>query len=95
MPTTSGTGSEVTPFAVITDRDGVKYPIANYALTPTIAMVDAELAARQPKGLIAAGGLDAVSHAMEALVSVCATDFTADCRPQGDLRTGVGLNPLL
>ena len=77
VPTTSGTGSEVTPFAVITGRDGQKYPIADYVLTPTIAIVDAELAARQPKGLTAAGGLDAVSHAMEALVSVCATDFTS------------------
>lgn len=77
VPTTSGTGSEVTPFAVITGRDGMKYPIADYVLTPTIAVVDAELAARQPRGLTAAGGLDAVSHAMEALVSVCATDFTS------------------
>ncbi|HAT10621.1 MAG TPA: bifunctional acetaldehyde-CoA/alcohol dehydrogenase [Planctomycetes bacterium] len=76
VPTTSGTGSEVTPFAVITARDGVKYPIADYALTPTVAVVDAELAARQPKGLTAAGGMDAVSHAMEAIASVCATDFT-------------------
>ncbi|MBN8525883.1 MAG: bifunctional acetaldehyde-CoA/alcohol dehydrogenase, partial [Planctomycetes bacterium] len=76
VPTTSGTGSEVTPFAVITGRDGQKYPIADYVLTPTIAVVDAELAARQPKGLTAAGGMDAVSHAAEALVSVCATDFT-------------------
>ncbi len=77
VPTTSGTGSEVTPFAVITGRDGIKYPIADYALTPTIAVVDPELAARQPRGLTAAGGMDAVSHAMEALVSVCATDFTS------------------
>jgi acetaldehyde dehydrogenase/alcohol dehydrogenase len=77
VPTTSGTGSEVTPFAVITGRDGVKYPIADYALTPTIAVVDAELAARQPRGLTAAGGMDAVSHAAEALVSVCATDMTS------------------
>lgn len=77
VPTTSGTGSEVTPFAVITGRDGQKYPIADYVLTPTIAVVDAELAARQPKGLTAAGGMDAVSHAAEALVSVCATDFTS------------------
>lgn len=77
VPTTSGTGSEVTPFAVITGRDGQKYPIADYVLTPTIAVVDAELAARQPKGLTAAGGMDAVSHAVEALASVCATDFTS------------------
>jgi acetaldehyde dehydrogenase/alcohol dehydrogenase len=55
----------------------VKYPIADYALTPTIAVVDAELAARQPRGLTAAGGMDAVSHAAEALVSVCATDMTS------------------
>lgn len=76
VPTTSGTGSEVTPFAVITGPDGVKYPLADYALTPTIAVVDAELAARQPRALTAASGMDALSHALEALVSVCATPFT-------------------
>ncbi|MCS6970020.1 MAG: bifunctional acetaldehyde-CoA/alcohol dehydrogenase [Planctomycetota bacterium] len=76
IPTTSGTGSEVTPFAVITGPDGVKYPLADYALTPTIAIVDAELAARQPRALTAASGMDALSHALEALVSVCATPFT-------------------
>jgi acetaldehyde dehydrogenase/alcohol dehydrogenase len=77
IPTTSGTGSEVTPFAVITDdATGKKYPLADYALTPTMAIVDAELAMGMPKGLTAAGGIDAVTHALEALVSVMATDYT-------------------
>ncbi len=78
IPTTSGTGSEVTPFAVITDdATGKKYPLADYALTPAMAIVDAELAMGMPKGLTAAGGIDAVTHALEALVSVMATDYTA------------------
>jgi acetaldehyde dehydrogenase/alcohol dehydrogenase len=77
IPTTSGTGSEVTPFAVITDdATGRKYPLADYALTPSMAIVDAELAMLMPKGLTAAGGIDAVTHALEALVSVMATDYT-------------------
>jgi len=77
IPTTSGTGSEVTPFAVITDdATGKKYPLADYALTPAMAIVDAELAMGMPKGLTAAGGIDAVTHALESLVSVMATDYT-------------------
>jgi acetaldehyde dehydrogenase/alcohol dehydrogenase len=78
IPTTSGTGSEVTPFAVITDdATGKKYPLADYALTPTIAIVDAQLAMSMPRGLTAAGGIDAVTHALEALVSCMASDYTA------------------
>jgi len=77
ITTTSGTGSEVTPFAVITDeKTGQKYPIADYALTPHMAIVDAELVLNMPKGLTAAGGIDAVTHALEALVSIMATDYT-------------------
>ena len=77
VPTTSGTGSEVTPFAVVTDdRTGIKYPIADYALTPDMAIVDAELVMNMPKSLTAAGGIDAVTHALEAIVSVLATDYT-------------------
>lgn len=77
IPTTSGTGSEVTPFAVITDdKTGIKYPIADYALTPHMAIVDAELVLSMPKSLTAAGGIDAVTHALEALASVLATDYT-------------------
>jgi acetaldehyde dehydrogenase/alcohol dehydrogenase len=77
IPTTSGTGSEVTPFAVITDdATGKKYPLADYALTPSIAIVDAELAMSMPRGLTAAGGIDAVTHALEALVSCMASDYT-------------------
>jgi acetaldehyde dehydrogenase/alcohol dehydrogenase len=77
VPTTSGTGSEVTPFAVITDeKTGIKYPIADYALTPDMAIVDPELAMDMPKGLTAAGGIDAVTHALEAIASVLATDYS-------------------
>ncbi|WP_082389762.1 bifunctional acetaldehyde-CoA/alcohol dehydrogenase [Ornatilinea apprima] len=77
IPTTSGTGSEVTPFAVVTDdRTGLKYPIADYALTPQIAIVDTELVMNMPKSLTAAGGVDAVTHALEAIASVLATDYT-------------------
>ncbi len=77
VPTTAGTGSEVTPFAVITDETtGTKYPIADYELMPDIAIVDADLMMSIPKGLTAASGIDALSHALEALVSVMATDFT-------------------
>jgi acetaldehyde dehydrogenase/alcohol dehydrogenase len=76
IPTTSGTGSEVTPFAVITDdATGRKYPLADYALTPTMAIVDAQLVEGMPRGLTAAGGIDAVTHALEALVSVMASDY--------------------
>ncbi|HYD68524.1 bifunctional acetaldehyde-CoA/alcohol dehydrogenase [Azospirillum sp.] len=77
VPTTSGTGSEVTPFAVVTDeRTGVKYPIADYELTPNLAIVDADLVMDMPKGLTAAGGIDAVTHALEAYVSVVANEYT-------------------
>ena len=78
IPTTSGTGSEVTPFAVITDdASGKKYPLADYALTPTMAIVDAELVMGMPKPLTAAGGIDAVTHSLEALVSIMQSDYTA------------------
>jgi acetaldehyde dehydrogenase/alcohol dehydrogenase len=77
IPTTSGTGSEVTPFAVVTDdRVGVKYPLADYALTPNIAIADPELVAHMPKQLTAYGGIDALTHALESYVSVMANDFT-------------------
>lgn len=76
VPTTSGTGSEVTPFAVVTDDNGNKYPIADYALTPHIAIIDPELVMNIPPALTAAGGIDALVHAIEALVSVMATDYT-------------------
>lgn len=77
IPTTSGTGSEVTPFAVITDdKTHVKYPIADYALTPTMAIIDPNLVDTMPPGLCAAGGIDALVHAIEAYVSVMATNFT-------------------
>lgn len=77
IPTTSGTGSEVTPFAVVTDdREGVKYPLADYALTPTMAIIDPELVRHMPKRLTAYGGIDALTHALEAYVSVLATEFT-------------------
>jgi acetaldehyde dehydrogenase/alcohol dehydrogenase len=77
IPTTSGTGSEVTPFAVVTDdRNGTKYPIADYALTPNMAVVDADLVMAMPKAVTAAGGIDAVTHAIESIVSVMATDYT-------------------
>lgn len=77
IPTTSGTGSEVTPFAVVTDeRDGRKYPIADYALTPHIAVIDADLVMAMPKSVTAASGIDAVTHAIEAVISVMATDYS-------------------
>jgi len=77
IPTTSGTGSEVTPFAVVTDRrNQVKYPLADYALTPSMAIVDPELVLNMPKGLTAYGGVDALTHALEAYVSVLASEFT-------------------
>jgi len=77
IPTTSGTGSEVTPFSVVTDdRTGQKYPIADYALTPNMAIVDSELVMSMPKGLTAASGIDAVTHSLEAFVSVLSTDYT-------------------
>jgi len=77
IPTTSGTGSEVTPFSVVTDdRTGKKYPIADYALTPSMAIIDAELVMNMPPALTAAGGIDAVTHAMEAFVSTVASDYS-------------------
>lgn len=77
VPTTSGTGSEVTPFAVVTDRrNGIKYPLADYALTPTMAIVDPELVLHMPKKLTAYGGIDALTHALEAYVSVLASEYT-------------------
>ncbi len=77
VPTTSGTGSEVTPFAVVTDEvTGVKYPIADYELTPDMAIVDANLVMDMPKGLTSAGGIDAVVHALEAYVSVMANEYS-------------------
>lgn len=77
VTTTSGTGSEVTPFAVITDeRTGIKYPLADYELTPDMAVIDAELMMNMPKGLTAASGIDALTHAIEAYVSVLASEYT-------------------
>lgn len=77
VPTTAGTGSEVTPFAVITDeRSGVKYPLADYELLPDMAIVDADMMMNAPKGLTAASGIDAVTHALEAYASMLATDYT-------------------
>jgi acetaldehyde dehydrogenase/alcohol dehydrogenase len=77
IPTTAGTGSEVTPFAVITDETtGVKYPLADYELMPNMAIVDADMMMNAPKGLTAASGIDALTHALEAYVSVMATDYT-------------------
>ncbi|MEV4481116.1 bifunctional acetaldehyde-CoA/alcohol dehydrogenase [Micromonospora coxensis] len=77
VPTTSGTGAEVTPFAVITDhRTGKKYPLADYALTPSVAIVDPVLTASLPRAIAADSGFDALTHAIEAYVSVYANDFT-------------------
>ncbi len=77
VPTSAGTGSEVTPFAVITDeRTGVKYPLADYELMPNMAIVDADMMMNAPKGLTSASGIDAVSHALEAIASIMATDYT-------------------
>ncbi len=77
VPTSSGTGSEVTPFAVITDQEtGIKYPLADYALTPNMAIVDTDNMMTQPKGLTAASGVDVLTHALEAYASLMATDYT-------------------
>ncbi len=77
IPTTSGTGSEVTPFAVITDdATHIKYPVADYALTPSMAIVDPNFVDSMPQGLCAASGIDALVHALEAYVSIMATNFT-------------------
>ena len=77
IPTSSGTGSEVTPFAVITDeKTGVKYPLADYELLPNMAIIDADNMMSQPKGLTSASGIDALTHALEAYASIMATDYT-------------------
>ena len=77
VPTTAGTGSEVTPFAVITDdTTGIKYPLADYELLPNMAIVDVDLMMHAPPGLTAASGIDAVTHALEAYASIVATDYT-------------------
>lgn len=77
IPTSSGTGSEVTPFAVITDeRTGVKYPLADYELLPDMAIIDADNMMTQPKGLTSASGIDALTHALEAYASIMASDYT-------------------
>ena len=77
IPTSSGTGSEVTPFAVITDQEtGQKYPLADYQLLPNMAIIDADNMMSQPKGLTSASGIDALTHALEAYASIMATDYT-------------------
>ena len=77
VPTSAGTGSEVTPFAVITDeKSGVKYPLADYQLLPNMAIIDTDFHMSAPKGLTAASGIDAVTHALEAYASMMATDYT-------------------
>jgi len=77
IPTSAGTGSEVTPFAVITDETkGMKYPLADYELMPKMAIVDADVQMNAPKGLTSASGIDALTHALEAYASIMATDFT-------------------
>ena len=77
IPTSSGTGSEVTPFAVITDQEtGAKYPLADYELLPDMAIIDTDLMMSAPKGLTSASGIDAMTHALEAYASVMATDYT-------------------
>ena len=77
IPTSSGTGSEVTPFAVITDdRTGTKYPLADYELLPNMAIVDADNMMNQPRGLTSASGVDVLTHGLEAYASMMATDYT-------------------
>ena len=77
VPTSAGTGSEVTPFAVITDeKSGVKYPLADYELMPNMAIVDADMMMNAPKGLTAASGIDAVTHALEAYAAMLATEYS-------------------
>ena len=77
VPTSAGTGSEVTPFAVITDEEtGIKYPLADYELMPNMAIVDADLMMNAPKGLTAASGIDALTHSLEAYAAMLATDYT-------------------
>ncbi len=87
IPTSAGTGSEVTPFAVITDEQtGVKYPLADYELLPNMAIIDTDFHMSAPKGLTAASGIDAVTHALEAYASMLATDYT-DSLALGSLKT--------
>ncbi len=87
IPTSAGTGSEVTPFAVITDEQtGIKYPLADYELMPDMAVIDADLMMNMPKSLTAASGIDAVTHALEAYASMLATEFT-DSLALGALKT--------
>ncbi len=77
VPTSAGTGSEVTPFAVITDeKTGIKYPLADYELLPKMAIVDADMMMNAPKGLTSASGIDAVTHDLEAMASMMSTEFT-------------------
>ena len=77
IPTSSGTGSEVTPFAIITDQDtGVKWPLADYELMPDMAIVDTDNMMSQPRGLTCASGIDVMTHAIEAYVSIMASDYT-------------------
>ena len=77
VPTSAGTGSEVTPFAVITDeKSGIKYPLADYELLPNMAIIDTDFHMSAPKGLTSASGIDAVTHALEAYASIMATDYT-------------------
>ena len=77
IPTSAGTGSEVTPFAVITDeKTGVKYPLADYELLPNMAIIDTDFHMSAPRGLTAASGIDAVTHAVEAYAAMLATDYT-------------------
>lgn len=77
IPTSSGTGSEVTPFAIITDQDtGVKWPLADYQLMPNMAIVDTDNMMSQPKGLTCASGIDVMTHAIESYVSIMASDYT-------------------
>ena len=77
VPTSAGTGSEVTPFAVITDeKSGIKYPLADYELLPNMAIVDTDMHMTAPKGLTSASGIDALTHALEAFASIMATDYT-------------------
>ena len=87
IPTSAGTGSEVTPFAVITDeKSGVKYPLADYELLPNMAIIDTDFHMSAPRGLTAASGIDAVTHALEAYASMLATDYT-DSLALGSLKT--------
>ena len=87
IPTSAGTGSEVTPFAVITDEvTGIKYPLADYELLPNMAIIDTDLHMTAPRGLTAASGIDAVTHALEAYASMLATDYT-DSLSLGALKT--------